>query len=118
MRVRPVLVRDRQAWQHLEAFVICAVVTVLITRSFLSATGYPKIGSGGLHIAHMLWGGLLLLIAQLLTLSYLGPVTKPLAAVLGGVGFRLFIDEVGKFVTADNDYFYRPAVAIMYVVFV
>jgi len=118
MRVRPVLVRDRQAWQHLEAFVICAVVTVLITRSFLSATGYPKIGSGGLHIAHMLWGGLLLLIAQLLTLSYLGPVTKPLAAVLGGVGFGLFIDEVGKFVTADNNYFYRPAVAIMYVVFV
>jgi len=118
MRVRPVLVRDRQAWQHLEAFVICAVVTILITRSFLSATGYPKIGSGGLHIAHMLWGGLLLLIAQLLTLSYLGPVTKPLAAVLGGVGFGLFIDEVGKFVTADNNYFYRPAVAIMYVVFV
>jgi hypothetical protein len=117
MRVRPVLVRDRQAWQHLEAFVICAVVTILVTRAFLSATGYPKVGSGGLHIAHMLWGGLLLLIAQLLTLSYLGPVTKPLAAALGGVGFGLFIDEVGKFVTADNNYFYQPAVAIMYVVF-
>ncbi|MFI9379570.1 hypothetical protein [Kutzneria sp. NPDC052558] len=118
MRGGPVFVRDRQAWQHVEAFVVCAVVTILITRTFLSATGFPKIGSGGLHIAHMLWGGLLLLVAQLLTLSYLGPFTKPLAAVLGGVGFGLFIDEVGKFVTADNNYFYRPAVAIMYVVFV
>ncbi|HEY0495053.1 MAG TPA: hypothetical protein VGD48_04870 [Kutzneria sp.] len=118
MAVGPALVRDRNAWQHLEAFVVCAVATILITRSFLGATGYPKIGSGGLHIAHMLWGGLLLLVSQLLVLSYLGPVTKPLAAVLGGVGFGLFIDEVGKFVTADNNYFYRPAVAIMYVVFV
>jgi hypothetical protein len=118
MAVGPALVRDRHAWQHLEGFVVCAVATILITRSFLGATGYPQIGGGGLHIAHMLWGGLLLLISQLLVLSYLGPITKPLAAVLGGVGFGLFIDEVGKFVTADNNYFYRPAVAIMYVVFV
>ena len=71
-----------------------------------------------MHVAHVLWGGLLLLAALISALAFLGPQVRPLAAVVGGVGFGLFIDEVGKFVTKDVNYFYRPAIAIIYVVFV
>jgi hypothetical protein len=59
-----------------------------------------------------------MLAALILLLAYLGRTSRRWAALFGGVGFGTFIDEVGKFVTRDNDYFYRPAVALIYVVFV
>lgn len=106
------------ASDRIEAFLVSSVFAILGIRLFLDLTGYPQVGGDTLHIAHMLWGGLFMLVAIILLLSFVGRATQWTAAILGGLGFGTFIDEVGKFVTKDNDYFYQPAIAIMHVVFV
>ncbi len=104
--------------RDLTTLFVCAVSTVLLTRSFLALAGYPQVGGSKFHIAHVLYGGLLLLAACIVLLAFLNPELKVVAAVLGGIGFGFFIDEVGKFVTKNVNYFYRPAIAIIYVCFV
>ena len=111
-------IRNDDGMLYLESFVVAAVVSVLSIRWFLSLTGFPQVGEGGLHIAHMLWGGALMLIALLLLFAYLDRPIQHVAAIIAGLGFGTFIDEIGKFVTADNDYFFRPAVALIYIVLV
>jgi len=110
--------RDVDAGGNLQVLLVSAVVAVLITRLYLEVTGFPRVGGGGLHIAHLLWGGLLMLAAMVLLLAVLGKRAKRWAAVLGGLGFGLFVDELGKFVTDDNNYFFQPAIALIYVLFV
>ena len=101
-----------------ESFFVAAVASFLGIRWFLAATGYPRVGAGGIHIAHVLWGGLLMLLAVLLLLAFLDRSVTHAAAVIAGLGFGTFIDEIGKLVTADSDYFFRPAIALIYGVFV
>lgn len=115
---RRTFLRDLEAGPFLDLVLVMAVLSVLLIRFWLHLTGYPRVGGDTLHIAHMLWGGLLMLAALVMLLAFLDRRARWLAAVLGGVGFGTFIDEVGKFITKDNDYFYEPAVSVIYVVLV
>ena len=109
---------QRSGSQRYILYVLLAfAASVSITRLFLSLTGYPKIGSGELHIAHVLWGGLILFIATLVPLLFANRWAYTLSALLSGVGVGLFIDEVGKFITQSNNYFYPAAAPIVYGVF-
>jgi hypothetical protein len=102
---------------YLETFFVSAVCGLLGVRFYLYVTGFPQVGGNGLHIAHMIWGGVLMVAAIVLLLTYFGRFIRRLAAILGGAGFGIFIDEVGKFLTSNNNYFFKPAAAIIYVAF-
>jgi len=117
-RVNNLFIRSLDFSDLLLNFFVSAVVAILGIRIFLELTGYPQLGGGGLHIAHMLWGGALMLTAIILLLTFLGRSVKKPAAILAGLGFGTFIDELGKFITSDNNYFYKPAFSLIYLIFV
>ncbi len=112
------MMRNLESTSLLEIFFVTAVFSVLGIRFFLALTGYPSLRQGNLHIAHVLLGGVLMMIALVIALAYINKSAYYLVAVMGGLGFGAFIDELGKFITGDNDYFYRPAVTLIYLVFV
>lgn len=109
--------RNIRARGQLELFLLSAATSLLLVRFYLYVTGFPQVGGGGLHIAHMLWGGLLMMAALVVSLAFHGARVQRVVALLGGVGFGVFIDELGKFITQDNNYFYRPTIGIIYAVF-
>ena len=111
-------VRSLEGHNLLEIFFVTAVASVLGIRFFLALTGYPSLSPGSLHIAHVLLGGLLMMLALVICLGYLNKSAYYVAAALGGAGFGAFIDELGKFITGDNDYFYKPTAALIYVIFI
>jgi hypothetical protein len=107
-------VRRQGAEQYLLVTLLSFAAAVTLTRLFLALTGYPQLGGGDLHIAHALWGGLLLFIAALVPLMFANRWAYLVSASLAGVGVGLFIDEVGKFMTRTNNYFYPLAAPIVY----
>ncbi|MFA6372316.1 MAG: hypothetical protein WCW68_06805, partial [Methanothrix sp.] len=112
------MMRNLEATSLLELFFVTSVFSVLGIRFFLALTGYPSLRQGNLHIAHVLLGGVLMMVALVIALAYINKSAYYLVAVLGGLGFGAFIDELGKFITGDNNYFYQPTVSLIYVVFI
>lgn len=115
-RIRKPVQRE-QAARNMIIMLLSFAASVSITRLFLYLTGYPQIGNGELHIAHVLWGGLALFIATIIPIVYANRWAYTLSAITSGIGVGLFIDEVGKFITQSNDYFYPPAAPIIYAFF-
>jgi hypothetical protein len=111
-------IRNIDAREYLDIFLVSAAASIVFLRLYLHLTGYPTIGGASYHIAHVLWGGMLMLFAFILNFAFLGRRVQRVIAIVGGVGFGVFIDEVGKFITNDNNYFFRPAVGIIYAIFV
>jgi hypothetical protein len=110
-------VRRLYAEHYLLITLLSFAGSVTLTRLFLNLTGFPQLGGGGLHIAHVLWGGLLLYIAALFPLILANRWALDVSAFLSGIGVGLFIDEVGKFITQQNDYFFPTAAPIIYALF-
>jgi hypothetical protein len=116
--VRLTFYRNVHARDHLDLFLVSAISSLLLLRFYLYLAGYPQVGGGTLHIAHMLWGGILMLVAITINLSFIGNRVLQISAFVGGIGFGVFIDELGKFITKDNNYFFRPTIGIIYAVFI
>jgi hypothetical protein len=104
--------------RNLDTFLACGVAGVLGNRFFLVLTGYPQVGNGTLHISHAIWGGLMMVVAIGAALSFIAPGVRTFVAILGGAGLGWFVDELGKFITKDVNYFFRPTLALIYVIFV
>ena len=112
------LMIDFEAEENLENFFVSAVLSVFAIRTFLFLTGYPQLGNEEVHIAHMLWGGMLMVTALITLLVFLSKEVRHLGSIVAGIGFGVFIDELGKVITSDNNYFFQPAIALIYIIFV
>lgn len=113
-----VLVKRSGSSDNLLLFLVAAATSVLLTRFYLGLFDYPQIVHGSIHLAHALFGGLLLSIANILIFSFHGKRVRQWSAVIAGVGFGQFIDEVGKLITRTNNYFYQPVPMIIYLSFI
>src|ERR1700687_42389 len=111
------LIRSAQTG-YVDLFLVAAALTVLTLRVYLAAANYPQLGGGGLHVAHVLWGGLGMVVAIVALLAFLSRSARLLAALVGGIGFGAFVDELGKFLTSDNNYFFKPTAALISTIFV
>ena len=103
---------------NLLLFLISAAFSVLATRIYLVLLNYPQVARGEIHLAHALLGMILMTIANMTLFSYHGKIVRQFGAVVGGLGFGQIIDELGKLITRNNNYFYQPVPMIIFLIFV
>jgi hypothetical protein len=112
------IVRNVEFTQLFDTFLITAITTILVIRFYLKITGYPQIGSSTLHISHLLPGTLLMLSAVIVLLAAVNRGARGFAAFLAGLGFGFVWDELGKFITKDNNYFFHATPGLIYITFI
>lgn len=99
-------------------FLIWAILSLLGMRLFLTIFNNPVVGRGSWHIAHVLWGGLFMLLSLVIIFVFYGKKSIRYASIFAGIGWGLFIDEIGKYITHDNNYWFKPAIIFIYISFV
>ena len=112
--------RSYKLGPQLDTFLVCAATAVVLNRVVLIILGYPQVGSrnpGGIHISHSIYGGIMMLVAMIAAISFLAPSARWFVAVLGGLGFGWYVDELGKYVS-NAGYLFEPALALIYITFV
>ena len=57
-------------------------------------------------------------IAIIFAISFLPPINRRSSRSSAGAGFGWFIDELGKFITRDVNYFFQPTIALIYIMFI
>jgi hypothetical protein len=105
---------------QLDTFLVCAASGVMLNRVILIVLGYPQVGSrkpDGIHISHSIYGGFSMMVAISIAIAFLHPSVRWFLAVVAGLGFGWYIDELGKYVS-NAGYLFEPALALIYVVFV
>lgn len=109
--------RDGHAVYHVEMVLVWAVLAMLVSRAVLGnwVHAWPHLGDP--DPGQLLCGALLMLVALLMTLSFIGSTIKTTAAVVGGLGCGLLIGAADDFIAANNDVFWRLVVTIMYAAF-
>jgi hypothetical protein len=112
------IVRNVEFAQLFDTFFITSITTILVIRFYLKLTGYPQIGGSTLHISHLLPGSLFMLAAVLVLLAAVNRGARGFAAFLAGLGFGFVWDELGKFITKDNNYFFHATPGLIYITFV
>lgn len=99
-------------------FLIWAILSLFSMRLFLVVFNNPTVGRGNWHIAHVLWGGLFMLAGIIIFSVFYGKNSIKYASIFAGIGWGLFIDEIGKYITRDNNYWFRPAIIFIYISFI
>jgi hypothetical protein len=112
------VVRNVEFGRLFDEFFVSAVSTILVVRFYLIVTGYPQIGNSTLHISHLLPGTILMLTAIIVMLAAVNRAARDFGAVVAGIGFGLSWDELGKFITQNNNYFFKPTLGLIYLTFV
>ena len=105
---------------QLDTFLVCAAAGVIVNRALLIVLGYPQIGSrkpDGIHISHSIYGGFAMMVAATVAIAFLAPATHWFVAIVGGLGFGWYVDELGKYVS-NAGYLFKPALSLIYIVFV
>lgn len=110
-----VFIKRSSSADNLLRFLLASTFSVTVTRLYLHLMNYPQITRGDLHIAHSVFGGIFLTASVLLLLTFHGRKIRQFSAILAGLGFGQFIDEIGKFITKDSNYFYQPVPVIIYI---